>query len=113
MFLFFDTVVCSECMRRGSQIIVIHPGSRSLRIGKASDVFPVTVPNVVARKINPATAAPPATFVEGIYRPRGDAAPKQEEDSAQNKDEYTVTVTSDDPVTCISLDKNPLFSFIF
>ncbi|KAJ7504317.1 hypothetical protein B0H11DRAFT_1981638 [Mycena galericulata] len=91
-----DDAVTPQDSRRGSQIIVIHPGSRFLRIGKASDVFPVTVPNVVARKINPATAAPPPAFVEGIYRPRGDAVPKQE-DSSQNKDEYTVTVTSDDP----------------
>ncbi|KAJ7782036.1 hypothetical protein DFH07DRAFT_792382 [Mycena maculata] len=91
-----DDAVTPQDFRRGSQIIVIHPGSRVLRIGKASDVFPVAVPNVVARKINPASAAPPTTFVEGIYRPRGDTVPKQEEDS-QNKDEYAVTVTSDDP----------------
>lgn len=36
--------------RRGSQIIVIHPGSRYIRIGKASDVNPVSVPSVVARR---------------------------------------------------------------
>jgi len=36
--------------RRGSQVIVIHPGSRYIRIGRASDVNPITVPCVVARK---------------------------------------------------------------
>jgi hypothetical protein len=36
--------------RRGSQVIVIHPGSRYMRIGRASDVNPITVPCVVARK---------------------------------------------------------------
>ncbi|KAF9482571.1 actin-related protein [Pholiota conissans] len=36
--------------RRGSQIIVIHPGSRYIRIGKASDVNPISVPSVVARR---------------------------------------------------------------
>ncbi|KAJ7247608.1 hypothetical protein B0H12DRAFT_1124689 [Mycena haematopus] len=82
--------------RRGSHIIVIHPGSRFLRIGKASDVFPITVPNVVARKINPASEAPARTFVQGIYRPRGGAVPQQE-DSSTPQDEYAVKITSDDP----------------
>lgn len=40
----------SKGNRRGSQVIVIHPGSRFIRIGKASDVNPVSVPCVVARK---------------------------------------------------------------
>lgn len=30
--------------------IVIHPGSRMLRIGRASDPLPISVPNVVARR---------------------------------------------------------------
>lgn len=34
-----------------TKTIVIHPGSRWLRIGRASDAFPATVPNVIARKI--------------------------------------------------------------
>ncbi|KAI9485473.1 MAG: hypothetical protein EXX96DRAFT_473196 [Benjaminiella poitrasii] len=33
-------------------IIVIHPGSRNLRIGLASEAFPVSVPHVIARKYN-------------------------------------------------------------
>ncbi|KAK6539819.1 actin-like protein arp8 [Orbilia ellipsospora] len=33
----------------GSRVIVIHPGSRNLRIGRASDALPKTVPNVIAR----------------------------------------------------------------
>jgi actin-related protein len=32
-------------------VIVIHPGSRFTRIGRACDVNPVTVPSVVARKL--------------------------------------------------------------
>ncbi|OLL24237.1 putative actin-related protein 8 [Neolecta irregularis DAH-3] len=39
----------------GSRIIVIHPGSRNLRIGLASDAFPKTVPNVIARRVDPNT----------------------------------------------------------
>lgn len=31
-------------------MIVIHPGTRFLRIGRASDVFPLEVPHVIARK---------------------------------------------------------------
>ncbi|KAJ7696593.1 nucleus protein [Mycena rosella] len=93
-----DDVVPPQDSRRGSQIIVIHPGSRFLRIGKGSDVFPVSVPNVVARKINPASDAPLSKFVEAIYRPRkGKTVIPQEGGSAETNDEYEVTVTSDDP----------------
>uniref|UniRef100_A0A3Q3AGW9 Actin related protein 8 n=1 Tax=Kryptolebias marmoratus TaxID=37003 RepID=A0A3Q3AGW9_KRYMA len=31
-------------------IIVVHPGSRTLRIGRATDTLPVTVPHVIARR---------------------------------------------------------------
>ncbi|XP_034551911.1 actin-related protein 8 [Notolabrus celidotus] len=31
-------------------VIVIHPGSRALRIGRATDTLPVTVPHVIARR---------------------------------------------------------------
>ncbi|EPS40460.1 hypothetical protein H072_5705 [Dactylellina haptotyla CBS 200.50] len=34
----------------GSRVIVIHPGSRNIRIGRASDALPKTVPNVIARR---------------------------------------------------------------
>ncbi|KAJ7759249.1 hypothetical protein B0H16DRAFT_1534975 [Mycena metata] len=86
-----DEVVPPQDARRGSQIIVIHPGSRFLRIGKASNVFPVVVPNVVARKIHPASAAPAPTFVKGIYRPR----PVPPADPTQPQSH--IVVASDDP----------------
>ncbi|TFK75011.1 actin-like ATPase domain-containing protein [Pluteus cervinus] len=54
--------------RRGSQVLVIHPGSRFLRIGKASDVTPVSVHNIVARKCK--TSVPKPSHVERISRPR-------------------------------------------
>ncbi|KAL1747609.1 hypothetical protein HDZ31DRAFT_31536 [Schizophyllum fasciatum] len=38
--------------RRGQQTLVIHPGSSNFRIGRASDISPVVVPAVVARKFN-------------------------------------------------------------
>lgn len=31
-------------------VVVIHPGSLNLRIGRASDTFPVTIPHCIARK---------------------------------------------------------------
>lgn len=37
-----------------NRTIIIHPGSKYLRMGRASDAFPVQVPNVIARKITAA-----------------------------------------------------------
>lgn len=33
-----------------AKTIVIHPGSKWLRIGRASDAFPLAIPNIIARK---------------------------------------------------------------
>uniref|UniRef100_A0A3Q2C7B5 Actin-related protein 8 n=1 Tax=Cyprinodon variegatus TaxID=28743 RepID=A0A3Q2C7B5_CYPVA len=35
---------------QSSFVIVIHPGSRTLRIGRATDTLPITVPHVIARR---------------------------------------------------------------
>ncbi|XP_014676791.1 PREDICTED: actin-related protein 8-like [Priapulus caudatus] len=35
---------------QGTTIVVIHPGSAYLRLGRASDVLPVTIPHVIARR---------------------------------------------------------------
>ncbi|KAH9990563.1 actin-related protein [Russula vinacea] len=79
--------------RRGSHVVVIHPGSRFLRVGRASDVTPVTVPNVIARKtIN----APTPTFVKRISRPRKGRARALPPLPTSN-DEYAVVRGSDDP----------------
>jgi actin-related protein 8 len=80
--------------RRGSHVVVFHLGSRYLRVGRASDVTPVTVPNVIARKtINP----PAPTFIKGIFRPgKGRARPVPPPPA--NSDEYAVARGSDDPV---------------
>ncbi|KAA1469027.1 actin-like ATPase domain-containing protein [Dentipellis sp. KUC8613] len=81
--------------RRGSQVIVIHPGSRYLRIGRASDMTPVTIPNVVARKTKP--PVPETVFIEGISRPlRGRSKPAAPATPAP-ADEYAVITASDDP----------------
>lgn len=52
----------------GSKTLVIHPGSRWLKIGMASDVFPVSVPNVIARKRR-AGPVPEAVFHNGVISP--------------------------------------------
>ncbi|KAJ8079508.1 actin-like protein arp8 [Marasmius tenuissimus] len=74
--------------RRGSQVLVIHLGSRYLRIGKASDVNPVTVPNVAARKTK--LPVPASSFTESISRPRGAKRPLRVAEPEQ--DEYFVNV---------------------
>ncbi|CAG8595939.1 3792_t:CDS:10 [Diversispora eburnea] len=37
--------------QEGSKVIVIHPGSKYLKIGRASEAFPYIVPNVIARQV--------------------------------------------------------------
>ncbi|KAI0630868.1 actin-like ATPase domain-containing protein [Trametes polyzona] len=81
--------------RRGSKVIVIHPGSRFLRIGRASDVTPLTIPNVVARKHAPPVPRP--TYVQGISRPREERRRATPSTTAPSGDEYGVNVASDDP----------------
>jgi actin-related protein 8 len=34
-----------------SKVIVIHPGGRTLRIGRSSDNIPLPVPNLIARRL--------------------------------------------------------------
>ncbi|KAF8745459.1 hypothetical protein AX14_008889 [Amanita brunnescens Koide BX004] len=74
--------------RRGSQVIVIHLGSRFLRVGKASDVNPTTVPCVVAWKNKGPIVSP--TFVEGISRP------KKGKTSSKSRDESDTSSALDD-----------------
>ncbi|KAF9223955.1 hypothetical protein BS17DRAFT_680844, partial [Gyrodon lividus] len=81
--------------RRGSQVVVIHPGSRYLRIGRASDVTPISIPNVIARQHKPPTPEP--TYVESIARPRKGRNERSSTPQPPNGDEYAVAPPSDDP----------------
>ncbi|KAF9277357.1 actin-like protein arp8 [Mortierella alpina] len=47
----------------GKKIIVIHPGSRVLRIGRASDAYPVVTPHCIARRMKP--VAPSGSSAKG------------------------------------------------
>ncbi|GAA6008824.1 uncharacterized protein JCM10292_004683, partial [Rhodotorula paludigena] len=58
--------------------LVIHPGSRWLRIGRASDLAPVAVPNVIARK----TGAPVAVDDGGKGKGREVEVPVQSANGA-------------------------------
>ena len=86
-----------ETNRRGSQVIVIHPGSRFIRIGKASDVNPVTVPCVVARKYKtPFVAQERVPLVSWPRKPSEPEAPAGE-NSSNGGDEHNPL---NDPVSC-------------
>ncbi|CAE6403838.1 unnamed protein product [Rhizoctonia solani] len=52
----------------GSKTLVIHPGSRWLKIGMATDVFPVQIPNVIARRCRTGPTRE-SVFSNGIIKP--------------------------------------------
>ncbi|KAJ3786868.1 hypothetical protein GGU10DRAFT_350434 [Lentinula aff. detonsa] len=80
--------------RRGSQVLVFHLGSRFSRIGRASDVTPVTVPTVVARRCKP--PVPPPAFVEGIARPRISRRNTRPAEKSSEKNESEGSASSND-----------------
>jgi len=49
---------------RASRTIVIHPGSRMLRIGRAADPSPLCIPNVISRRST--RPPPPRRWLPGI-----------------------------------------------
>jgi hypothetical protein len=96
-----------KCNRRGSQIIVIHPGSRYIRIGKASDVNPVSVPSVVARR-----AKVPFTVPERIRLVSYPLDHKQGESSIE-KTAGGDSTQKDDPVSDIFATYVPWLNHFF
>ncbi|EJD07297.1 actin-like ATPase domain-containing protein [Fomitiporia mediterranea MF3/22] len=79
--------------RRGSKIIVIHPGSRWLRIGRAADVVPVAVPHVIARRVRNPPATPPAPQLFIKHPKKG-----KEPDGTPRDDDAEVGTTTEDSV---------------
>jgi hypothetical protein len=100
---------------------VIHPGSSNLRIGRASDIAPVTIPAIVARRIvkpqghNGGVEGPP--FVSVVAHPSwegeevtdgGEEQPnerktrrrkaKEKEATSETSDAYAIDINSSDPV---------------
>ena len=56
-------------------VVVIHPGSLNLRIGRASDTFPVTLPQCVARRKKDSTA--PEVSSPWMLRPESKVRPNK------------------------------------
>ncbi|KAG8741308.1 actin-like protein arp8 [Ceratobasidium sp. 414] len=78
----------------GAKTVVIHPGSRWLKIGMASDVFPVSIPNVIARKqrIQP---APKPVFYNAIIKPEsGKPSEHETADAEEPFAERTASIRS-------------------
>ncbi|KAI8069378.1 hypothetical protein BC940DRAFT_297583 [Gongronella butleri] len=46
-----DNALCPNPDEEWQDTIIIHPGSRHLRIGLSSEAYPVTVPHVLARRV--------------------------------------------------------------
>ncbi|GAA5984551.1 hypothetical protein JCM11641_006546 [Rhodosporidiobolus odoratus] len=100
-----------------SRTIIIHPGSRFLRIGLASSLAPVAVPNVIARKLRnfvpgkgkqredriAPTALPGATALDGIAAP----TVKPEEVVAQAQAEPSGSTSTAPPVPAPSFGNLP------
>jgi len=80
-------------------VIVIHPGSRFTRIGRACDVNPVTVPSVVARKLRDGGTISKSTYVKGIERPQHGMERTKPIQGTGGGDEYSVSSQSNDPVS--------------
>ena len=91
-------------------MIVIHPGSRFTRIGRACDVNPVTVPSVVARKLRGGATVPKPTYVKGIERPQPGMERTRPIQGTGGGDEYSVSSQSNDPVSILSYLAPPSFS---
>jgi actin-related protein 8 len=72
----------AEAESFGSKTIVIHPGSRNLRIGLATDALPKTIPMVIARKASQAEDEEPnaeprpkrVKMQDGTVEPAGESA---------------------------------------
>lgn len=81
----------------GAKTIVIHPGSRWLKIGMANDVFPVSVPNVIARKRRTGPVAEPV-FHNGVIKPASENTPadaaREKEISAESDEDSFVERTA-------------------
>ncbi|KAF9547287.1 actin-like protein arp8 [Mortierella hygrophila] len=67
----------------GKKVIVIHPGSRYLRIGRASDAYPIITPHCIARRIRvPPSSAVITNGSAKAVAGSGAAAESQEEGAA-------------------------------
>ncbi|KAG8860335.1 actin-like protein arp8 [Tulasnella sp. 330] len=99
----------------GSNVIVIHPGSRWLRIGRASDQFPLSIPHVIARKVAPGHQEPPP--LRRIWKiPTPDEVkalgpkPPQKSDIQKRLDDMRGEFTPHEVIECIASIREALIS---
>jgi actin-related protein len=93
-------------MERAQQTIVIHPGSSSIRVGRATDLSPLAIPSIVLRKKKRNNNEQPVaggietqTYVPGISRPET-GSPVATTEEGTDEDEYHVNeAASQDPVS--------------
>ncbi|KAG0275916.1 actin-like protein arp8 [Linnemannia exigua] len=79
----------------GKKVIVIHPGSRYLRVGRASDAYPIITPHCIARRIRvpPPSGAITNGSTKAVAGPevtaesQGAADPVSAEEGADNGDQ--------------------------
>ncbi|KAF6766960.1 Actin-related protein [Kalmanozyma brasiliensis GHG001] len=76
--------------------IVIHPGSQNLRLGRATDLFPISLPNVIARRAKKATppqqvadATADAKVTSGEDMDIDEAAADEDEDEGKSSRKNT------------------------
>ncbi|RUS20029.1 hypothetical protein BC937DRAFT_86544 [Endogone sp. FLAS-F59071] len=72
--------------KEGSDVIIIHPGSRHLRVGRASEAFPRTVPHVIARKMTK-PVEPPRNLPLAVRIAAGPKVGKKEKNNDMDVDE--------------------------
>ncbi|KAF9518979.1 hypothetical protein BS47DRAFT_1370856 [Hydnum rufescens UP504] len=87
--------------KRGSDIIIIHPGTRFLRVGRATDAYPINIPHVIARKTN-LSPTPPPSFIRAIPPFKATRSPSVSVSSPESgeplPDDYAVSADPDDPL---------------
>ncbi|KAK9723389.1 actin-like protein arp8 [Basidiobolus ranarum] len=71
----------------GSDVIVIHPGSRFLRIGRATDAFPKQIPHCLARRVNFPSVPPVDASVVGKDSDKMEVEPNAETESDEEIDD--------------------------
>ncbi|KAH7327676.1 hypothetical protein B0J17DRAFT_580896 [Rhizoctonia solani] len=82
----------------GSKTLVIHPGSRWLKMGMATDVFPVQVPNVIARRCRAGTA-PEAPFRNGLFQPASERKSPADDTREKDQGDEMSADSEEDPFT--------------
>ena len=90
--------------KRGRNTIVFHPGTRLLKIGRATDIVPLLIPHVIARRT---TVKLNTTHLEVIRRPtplRREKAPIVPDDPPEDATKNEDAIEVDQP-QCEQLDE--------